>query len=117
MNKIVLKFGDLELTAKFGIGFMGRYLEKRGIELTELFEKFSKNPLLIVPDMMYNAIIEGTPDFGMTESDFEDLIDEDGGIVSKQLEVFSLAFANSIKVNFPNEAGNVGKPMPKAKKV
>lgn len=116
MNKVVLKFGEKEYLAKFGIGFIGRYLAKSEIKIDKLLSDFEENTFLRVPDMMYNAIIEGTPEFSLTESEFEDLIDEDGGFLSKQIERFIIAFAESIKVNFPNEGKDLGKPKPKAKK-
>lgn len=111
MNKVVLKFGPQVFTAKFGIGFIGRYLEKRGQSIDEMFKDFQSNPFAVVPEMMYNSVKEGTEGFELSQSDFEDLIDEDGGISSKQLEVFITAFTKSITVNSPD----LGKPKAKAK--
>ena len=113
MKKLELVFGEQKFTAKFGIGFIGRYLKEKNQTIELMFEDFQKNPFLTAPSLMYGAIKEGTPDFNISESDFEDLIDEFGGVSSPQLVEFIQAFTNSLIVDNPQ---TVGKPKPKAKK-
>ena len=113
MNKVVLKFGEKEYLAKFGIGFIGRYLKEKDQTIELMFEDFQKNPFLTAPSLMFGAIKEGTSDFSLSESDFEDLIDEFGGVSSPQLVDFIQAFTNSLIVDNPQ---TVGKPKPKPKK-
>lgn len=111
MNKIELTFGEKTLTAKLGIGFIGNYLKSSGQKLEEMFEEFQKNPLYVAPNLMYHALLKGGNE--LTLEEVEDLIDDDGGVTSLQLQKFINAFAASLTTDLPDE--NVGKPKPKKK--
>jgi len=110
MNKVVLKFGDLEFTAKFGLATIGNLLKKESLSLQEFFSMFESNIAYIAPKLLFHAIKKGDPAKEITEEQVEDLIDEDGGFNSPQLSVFITAFGKSIKTD------NVGKPNPATRK-
>lgn len=107
MKKIELKFGEKTFTAKFGIGFIGRYLKANDQTIEQMFTDFQANPFYTAPNLMFFSIKEGTPDVDITVNDIEDLIDESGGVNSPQLIEFINAFTQSLTVENPQE---VGKP-------
>ena len=107
MKKIDLKFGDKTFTAKFGIGFIGRYLKENNQKIDQMFADFEANPFYTAPNLMYYAIKEGTPDFSLSAPEFEELIDDNGGINCPQLISFIEAFTKSLTADLPAES--VGK--------
>ena len=112
MNKIELNFGGEQFTAKFGIGFIGAYLKSSGTSINELFTEFQSNPFFVAPNLIYHAIIKGGGD--ITLEKVEDMIDADGGINSPELLKFINAFAESLTVNLPEEAGKPKRAKPKS---
>lgn len=106
MNKIILKFGELEFTAKFGLATIGNLLKQEDISLQDFFSMFEKNIAYVAPKLLFHAIKKGDPSKEITEEKVEDMIDEDGGFQSPQLAVFLNAFAASIQTD------DVGKSNP-----
>lgn len=103
MNKVELNFGERTLTAKFGIGFIGRYLKANEQTLNEMFKEFQENPFLTAPNLLYHSVKETGED--ITLQDIEDLIDDNGGVNSPQLIAFIEAFTQSLTVNMPVTEG------------
>ena len=112
MNKVELKFGSRTLTAKFGIGFIGRYLKSNEQTLNEMFKEFQENPFLTAPNLLYYSVKETGED--ITLQDIEDLIDDNGGVNSPQLIAFIEAFTQSLTVNMPVAEGKPQKAKAKS---
>lgn len=112
MNKIDLNFGGETFTAKFGIGFIGAYLKHTGTSVTDMFTEFQTNPFYVAPNLMYHAILKGGKE--VTLEQVEDMIDADGGMNSPELARFINAFAESLTVNLPEEAGKPKRAKPKS---
>jgi len=48
MNKITLNLGGKDRDFHFGIGFIGLFLEKSGIAMSDIDEKIKENPFKII---------------------------------------------------------------------
>ena len=106
MKSITLHIGGQERIFYFGLGFLGNFLEKSGIEMSEIDNKIKENPFKWIPEIMYYSAI-----FGFTrKNEFADFdafdvaewIDE-VGIDSPIISQFFTAFQQSLVKNVPEE--------------
>lgn len=107
MNKIQLKVGSKEFTAKFGLSFLEKVTKTEGISLQEMFDKFQNDTLFFLPKLIFYAIENGGGK--CTIEQIYEWLDETG-INNAEVVKFTEAFANSIKVHFPAELATEGKP-------
>ena len=113
MNKLQLKVGGKEFTAKFGLSFLEKVTKTEGISLQEMFDKFQNDTLFFLPKLIFYAIENGGGK--CTLEHIYDWLDETG-INNAEVVKFTNAFANSIKVHFPEELKDEGKPKATRKK-
>lgn len=111
MNFTILKFGENEYKAKLGLAVIGNILKEEEITLEEFFALFGKNTPYIAPKLMYYALKKGEPQKSFTLEEVEDMIDEDGGLASPNLEKLILAFTATLQVD--KEVGKQKSPVKK----
>ncbi|WP_126654124.1 hypothetical protein [Chryseobacterium aureum] len=103
-NYIRINIGGKERGAKLGIGFLKQITEAEKIDLTELFVKAESETLLFLPVMIFHSIsyndkIAGN-EVDYTQDDVYDWVDEIS-IQSEEIQTFSKAWIESIKVHMP----------------
>ena len=109
-NVIELTLGGKPRKCYFGIGFLGLYMEKTGVELEQLQNVITKNPFKYVPDLVYFSIAYGyvrqdlKPEFNRYA--VADWIDEVGGIGGETIVKFLNAFTASLTKGVPQENVN-----------
>jgi hypothetical protein len=108
MNKVKIKFDKISVEFHFGLGFLGELLDSVEMGIDEVMEAIGKNPFKIIPIIMhssasYNAKRKGE-EFKYTIYSFIDLIDENGGIAGKPVQLFLEAFTNSMTQDVPKES-------------
>jgi hypothetical protein len=95
------------ISFKFGLAFLGETIEATGFDANILLEKLQSNPFKYISVIMfhsakYYALRKGK-EFVLTQYDFADLIDEEGGLESKFFIDFMHGFNNSMTKDVPNE--------------
>jgi len=107
MNKITLILGGKDRDFHFGIGFIGLFLEKSGIAMSDIDEKIKENPFKIIPEMMYYSTLFADQRAGK-EVDYDaysvaEWIDEADGINGKEVVSFITAFFQSLTKDVPTQ--------------
>lgn len=119
MNYVKLNLGGKERTAKLGLGFMQNVLTSENIDLQMMFEKFEKDTLFFVPKLLFYSLAFNNEVSGekvdFTLNTVFDWVDEIG-ILNEEIVNFTNAFANSIKVHFPQDEGKTTPQKKVAKK-
>lgn len=105
MNKITLKLGGKDREFHFGIGFIGLFLEKSGIQMAEIDQRIKENPFKLIPEMMYYSTLFADQRAG-NEVDYDaysvaEWIDDGGGINGKEVIEFTTAFFQSLVKDVP----------------
>lgn len=99
---------------KFGLGFLGRFLEATGIKVDEMGEAIESNPFKTLPIMVYESHRyneeRAKREFTLTLDDIIDWIDEDGGFNGKFITAFLNAWSLSMNKDVPKT--EVKKKMP-----
>lgn len=113
-TRLELDLGGQILTAKFGVTFLGILLKEKDKTIDELFKDYQKNVMSEGQDIMYHAVKYGTPNFELSQDEFNDLLDENNGF--NNLMTFIQLFTLSLNVDTPDDGKTVGKPKPKVKK-
>jgi hypothetical protein len=111
MNKIKLNFNDKFFGFHFGLGFMGVLLDDLNCSIDELMEGIQSNPFKFIPKLMhssysYNLKREGK-EIELNIYDFTDFLDENGGIMSKTVNLFLEAFTSSMTKDVPKEPNKI----------
>lgn len=106
MNKLEIKIGEKLHTAKLGLSFLELTTKSENIDLTGLFEKFENETVFFVPKLITYAIQNAEGEITLKE--VYDWLDETG-INNPEVVKFTQAFAESIKVHFPQELKDEGK--------
>jgi len=105
MKKITLFLGGQNRDFHFGIGFIGMFLEKNNIKISDVMEFLQSNPFKAVPELMYCSILFNYQRNGLTVDfdawDVAEWIDEAGGINGAEVEQFSNAFLQSMTKDVP----------------
>ena len=113
MKKVVL-LGGKERELRFGIGFLGAFLEETNLEISQIDEKLKQNPFTYVPKMMFDSLKFAEKRKGneidFTESDVIDWVDEAGGLESEPVKSFFLGFAESMQTKLPEVKGKQNQP-------
>lgn len=115
MNYIKLQLGGKERGAKLGLGFLRKVIEHEKIDMQTIFTNFEKDTLMFLPKLIFYSLAYNCErsnekvDFKL--GDVYDWID-DVGINSDEVVKYVSAFAESVKVHFPNneETGNEKAP-------
>lgn len=107
MNKITLNLGGKERDFHFGIGFIGLFLEKSGIQMDEIDQRLKENPFKLIPEMMYYSTYFADKRLGK-EIDYDaydmaEWIDEAGGINGKEVIEFTTSFFQSLVKDVPEQ--------------
>jgi hypothetical protein len=105
MKKITLLLGGQNRDFHFGIGFLGMFLEKNNIKISEVMDFIKDNPFKAVPELMYCSLLFNYQRSGL-QVDFDswdvaEWIDEAGGINGPEVEQFSNAFLQSMVKDVP----------------
>jgi hypothetical protein len=107
MREIKLTIGKEEMGFSFGLAFLGELLEETNMSIEEVGTKITRNPFRTVPLIMYYSAKQyaerTVKDFNYTLLDFVDLIDENGGVASKEAITFLEAFTGSLNKGVPKE--------------
>ena len=115
MNKLQLKVGEKEFTAKIGIVFLENVTKAENLTLTEVLTKFESETLFFVPKLIYYAIENGGGKCTLEQiTDWLDKV----GIVNDEVMKFSKAFGDSVRIHVPKDmlAEIEGKPKATKKK-
>lgn len=101
----VISVGDQSIEFRFGLAFVGEYIEKMGMTADEIDEKLEENPFKYVPALMYESysfafrVREEVPKMNFYE--FCDMIDDHGGVQSEFVRSFLNGFTESFGVDLP----------------
>lgn len=91
----------------FGLGFLAELSEKTSLDLVQLGEQMIKNPLFIVPKMMFHSANYANKRSGKEDvidlDSFYDKIDELGGATGKFWNDFLVAFNESMTKHVPQQ--------------
>ena len=111
---ITLKVNDREIVCKFGLGFLGEYLDFLGMNLQEMADKSDANPYKWIPLMIYHsAKYASKEELDYTLDELIEMLDSPDG--SKAIEQTRAAFIESLTKNVPKEKSKKGKEPPKKK--
>lgn len=107
MNKITLNLGGKDREFHFGIGFIGLFLDKSGIQMAEIDQKIKENPFKLIPEMMYYSTLFADQRAG-NEVDYDaysvaEWIDEADGINGGAVIKFTTAFFQSLVKDVPEQ--------------
>ena len=109
-----LKVGDIEIVCKFGLGFLGEYLETLDMSLQEMADKSDSNPYKWIPMMIYHsAKYASKEDLDYTLEELIDMLDSADG--AKAIEQTKIAFIESLSKNVPKDNVKKEKAAPKKK--
>jgi hypothetical protein len=107
MNKITLNLGGKDREFHFGIGFIGLFLEKSGIQMAEIDTKIKENPFKLIPEMMYYSTLfadkRNNKEVDYDAYDMAEWIDEADGINGKEVIEFTTAFFQSLVKDVPTQ--------------
>lgn len=56
-NSIILDFKGVELEFFYGLSFLGEFLEKENLDITELNEKITSKSLSFIPKLMFESYL------------------------------------------------------------
>ena len=102
MKSITLHIGGQERIFYFGLGFLGNFLEKTGIEMSEIDNKIKENPFKWIPLMMFHSCAYGyireNKEVDFTLQNMIEWIDDTD---VETLQKFNEAFVNSLVKNVP----------------
>jgi len=105
MKTIKLTFNKREVDFSLGIGFLGELLENYGVSVDDIDKKIKDNPFKWFPIFLYEsakfyAESEGD-EFNYTLFDYIDMVEDDGGINSRNLIKFYEGLLKSLTDNVP----------------
>lgn len=104
-NRIELEINGERIGFKFGLGFLGRFLEETGITVDKMSDAIEGNPFKILPAMMHIAYsyneIRAKREPVYTEEDFIDFIDDSGGFNGSLLPEFLKGWQMSMTKDVP----------------
>ncbi len=107
MKTIKLTFNQKELEFSLSIGFLGEILENWNVSVSEIDKKISDNPFKWFPIFLYESAKYSAEynkrEFDSTLYDYIDLIEQDGGVDSKNLVTFYKALMKSLTNHVPVE--------------
>jgi len=110
-NRIELDFNGKKLLFHFGLGFMGSLLENLKCSIDELQSKLESNPFKIIPQLMHTSYVYGFErqgkDVELTWFLFLDFLDENGGVMSGNVNLFLEAFKNSMTKDVPTTPNKI----------
>jgi hypothetical protein len=117
IREIKLDFKGTTVHFRFGLGFLGQLIKRTDLDVGGIIEEMRKNPFDLVPIMMDEASryadIRNGVDHTRTEVDFVDLLDDCGGMDSKQFIDFMNGFTASITKGVPEAKVNKAQPAKK----
>ena len=110
-NRIELDFNGKNLTFFFGLGFMGELLENLKCSIDELQAKLESNPFKIIPELMHTSYAYGFKRQGkeveLSWYLFLDFLDDNGGVMSENVNAFLEAFKDSMTKDVPTKPNKI----------
>jgi hypothetical protein len=107
MRKIKIEIGKKEIGFRFGLAFVGELLDETDLSIDEVVNKMTKNPFKMVPLIMFysakNYYERAEQTMPFTRYELSDLIDDNGGVNSKEVIDFLNAFTASMNKGVPKE--------------
>jgi hypothetical protein len=93
MKSIILNLGGQDRTFYFGLGFLGNFLEKTGVQMTDIDAKIKENPFKWIPEIMYHSLAFGyirKNEFPVFDAyDVAEWIDEETETVEVEIPFFN----------------------------
>ena len=109
-NRKTIKFGSNEFEFFFGLSFLGEFLEEQKISLNDIDEKLNTNPFKFLPTLMYASYKHNLERNGKNVKlkyyNFVDVLEENGGFNSEQIQEFMQAFTKSLTSGVEQENNN-----------
>ena len=103
MKSIILNIGGKDRTFYFGLGFLGNFLEKTGIQMTEIDAKIKENPFKWIPEIMYHSLAFGYirknefPDFDAYDvAEWVDEVGIDNTVISEFFEALKVSLTKDV---------------------
>lgn len=112
MKRLKLEYEKEVIEYAFGLGFLGEFIDQSGIALLDLQTKLEENPYKTIPLLMFYsrkwAVESQGKELDFTLGDTIELIDDNGGITSKNSVAFLSEFAKSMTKDVPKEKPKKG---------
>lgn len=104
-KQIEIEVNGKELVCKFGLRFLGKYLEEIDMNLQDMMEATDKNPYKWMPFLIYRSAEMGNKGgLDFTVEELEDWLDCKEGILTiKKVET---AFVQSLVEDVPKQDAN-----------
>lgn len=109
-NRKTIVFGKNEFEFFFGLSFLGEFLDEQNITLEQIDEKLNKNPFKFIPTLMHESYLHNLKRRGQNDGlgyyDFVDVLEDNGGFGSVQVQEFIKAFTESLVKDVPESEEN-----------